>query len=328
MPSIAIAGCSILSRVLRLRAHLHAYSDHHCRLDDRSSIPAPLVLFKLLSHQELFLDPKFDPDAMSSTHANDHDSGKRHSNASQLPTWRRKLRRIKLPILPIHNQDGNRDLKVTTSKGHVYLLDQFRERVPLRIRNRCIAMISEFVGTFFFMLIGLGGNSAVINDPAAAAQFKGGDASANPAKILFIATVWAVSVTVNTWSFFRISGGLFNPAVTMALMLIRAVPPLDGLLDIFSQLAGSILASAIAYGLLPPGALAATTLGENTTVTQGLFIEMFITAQVVIAVFMLATEKHRATFIAPVGIGLAVFACILMYVFSISFPCTIATSIV
>ena len=104
----------------------------------------------------------------------------------------------------------------------------------------------------------------------------------------------------------------------MALMLIRAVPPLDGLLDIISQLFGSILASAIAYGLLPSGALAATELGDMTTVTQGLFIEMFITAQVVVAVFMLATEKHKATFIAPVGIGLTVFACILMYVFSYS----------
>jgi aquaporin related protein len=33
---------------------------------------------------------------------------------------------------------------------------------------------------------------------------------------------------------------------------------------------------------------------------------------VVLAVFMLATEKHKATYIAPVGIGLAVFAAILM----------------
>ncbi|KAH6861974.1 aquaporin-like protein [Alternaria alternata] len=218
---------------------------------------------------------------MPATGAKDHDAEKINSNASQLPPWRRRLRR-------------------------------FRQRVPLRIRNRSVAMISEFVGTFLFMLIGLGGNSAVINDSAVATQTGGGDPSADPAKILFIATSWGAAVTVNAWSFFRISGGLFNPAVTMALMLIRAVPPLDGLLDIISQLFGSILASAIAYGLLPSGALAATELGDMTTVTQGLFIEMFITAQVVVAVFMLATEKHKATFIAPVGIGLTVFACILM----------------
>lgn len=34
---------------------------------------------------------------------------------------------------------------------------------------------------------------------------------------------------------------------------------------------------------------------------------MFLTAQLVFTIFMLAAEKHRATFIAPVGIGLSLF---------------------
>jgi aquaporin related protein len=226
---------------------------------------------------------------------------------SHLPLWRRPLRRLN------RNQEGNRhNLSLTTSGGNLYVLDQFREKVPMPIRNRSIAMFSEFVGTFLFMLIGLGGNSTVINAPAKAVQYGGGDMMADPAKIIFVATVWGMAVTVNAWAFFRISGGLFNPAVTMAMMIIRAVPPVDGLLDMASQMAASIAAAAVAYGLLPPGSLAATELGEYTTVTQGLFIEMFITAQVVIAVFMLATEKHKATFIAPVGIGMSVFASVLM----------------
>jgi aquaporin related protein len=44
-----------------------------------------------------------------------------------------------------------------------------------------------------------------------------------------------------------------------------------------------------------------TTLGGETSVVQGLFIEMFLTAQLVFTIFMLAAEKHKATFIAPVG---------------------------
>lgn len=36
---------------------------------------------------------------------------------------------------------------------------------------------------------------------------------------------------------------------------------------------------------------------------------MFLTAQLVLVVFMLAVEKHRSTFLAPVGIGLALMAC-------------------
>lgn len=34
---------------------------------------------------------------------------------------------------------------------------------------------------------------------------------------------------------------------------------------------------------------------------------MFLTYQLTLPVFMLAVEKHRATFIAPIGIGFALF---------------------
>jgi aquaporin related protein len=50
-----------------------------------------------------------------------------------------------------------------------------------------------------------------------------------------------------------------------------------------------------------------TTLAEGTNLAQGLIIEMFLTALLVFTILMLAAEKHRATFIAPIGIGLALF---------------------
>lgn len=43
------------------------------------------------------------------------------------------------------------------------------------------------------------------------------------------------------------------------------------------------------------------------SITQGLFIEMFLTAELVFTIFMLAAEKHKGTFIAPIGIGLSLF---------------------
>jgi glycerol uptake facilitator-like aquaporin len=50
-----------------------------------------------------------------------------------------------------------------------------------------------------------------------------------------------------------------------------------------------------------------TSLSHDTSKVRGLFIEMFLTALLVFTIFMLAAEKHRATFIAPIGIGLALF---------------------
>ena len=50
-----------------------------------------------------------------------------------------------------------------------------------------------------------------------------------------------------------------------------------------------------------------TTLTSGTSIVQGLFIEMFMTAELIFVVLMLAAEKSKDTFLAPVGIGLALF---------------------
>lgn len=58
-----------------------------------------------------------------------------------------------------------------------------------------------------------------------------------------------------------------------------------------------------------PGNMASlnTTLSEGMNIPQGLFAEMFFTSYLVFVVLMLAAEKSRDTFLAPVGIGLALF---------------------
>ncbi|KIW67190.1 hypothetical protein PV04_06458 [Phialophora macrospora] len=218
----------------------------------------------------------------------------------------RPARRIRLPwqkresILP--NEDE------TFVSRRVPLL----KFLPLGVKNHLVAMIGEFVGTFLFLLFALGGTN-VVN--AAPQQGQPVDLAANPAKLLFIALCFGFSLAVNAWVFFRISGGLFNPAVSLGMMVVGAVPYLRGCLIIFSQLLGGIAAAAVVSCLLPGPLNVRTSLGGGTSVVQGLFIEMFLTAQLVFTIFMLAAEKHRGTFIAPVGIGLSLFIAELMGVY-------------
>ncbi|KAI1388731.1 aquaporin-like protein [Hypoxylon trugodes] len=180
--------------------------------------------------------------------------------------------------------------------------------LPLPIKNHIIATMSEFAGTFMFLLFAFGGTNAVnTNLP--------GDTPADPARLLFISLCFGMSLAVNAWVFFRISGGLFNPAVTLGMMLVGAVDYIRGPLVILSQILGGIAASAVVWGLTPGPLNVGTSLGGGTSVVQGLFIEMFLTAQLVFTIFMLAAEKHRATFIAPVGIGLSLFIAELMGVY-------------
>jgi aquaporin related protein len=95
--------------------------------------------------------------------------------------------------------------------------------------------------------------------------------------------------------------------VTLGLCLVGALPYLRGVLVIISQLLGAITAAAITSALFPGPLTVNTTLGGGTSTVQGLFIEMFLTAELIFTIFMLAAEKHKATFIAPIGIGLALF---------------------
>jgi len=101
---------------------------------------------------------------------------------------------------------------------------------------------------------------------------------------------------VNVWVFFRISGGLFNPAVTFAMLLCRAMSPLRGFLLLSAQITGSIFASYLVSVLFPTSFNVRTTLGKGTSLTQGFFIEMVLTAELVFTIFMLAKEKHKGVY--------------------------------
>jgi aquaporin related protein len=93
----------------------------------------------------------------------------------------------------------------------------------------------------------------------------------------------------------------------MGMCLVGALPWIRGLFLIVAQVVGGIAAAGICSALFPGPLTVRTTLGGGTSPTRGLFIEMFLTAELVFTIFMLAAEKHRGTFIAPIGIGLSLF---------------------
>ena len=84
--------------------------------------------------------------------------------------------------------------------------------LPLSLKNHFVAMMAEFAGTFLFLLFALGGTNVVNAAPLAG---RPADLAADPAKLLYIALCFGMSLAVNAWVFFRVSGGLFNPAVSL-----------------------------------------------------------------------------------------------------------------
>ena len=87
-------------------------------------------------------------------------------------------------------------------------------RRPLRpIEAHFVAAGGEFVGTFLFLYFGYAGNLMAISCASTTAP-TGGMSSETA---IFIALSYSFSLLVTVWAFYRISGGLFNPAVRLYL---------------------------------------------------------------------------------------------------------------
>jgi len=169
------------------------------------------------------------------------------------------------------------------------------------------AAVIEFAGTTLFLLLGLGGIQAATGEAL--------QSGSNIEQTFYIATSMGFSLLVTAWLFYRVTGGLFNPNITLALFLVGVVGPVRFVLFCIAQMVGAIAASAIVYGLTPGPLGVNTFLQQGINPAQAVFMEMFITAVLVIAVLMLAAEKHSTTPIAPVGIGLTLFVGHLFAVF-------------
>jgi aquaporin rerated protein, other eukaryote len=104
-------------------------------------------------------------------------------------------------------------------------------------------------------------------------------------------------------------------AVTLAMTMVGSINYVRAFLLVGAQITGSIFSSFIVKVLFPTSFNVRTTLSESTTLVSGVFIEAILTAELVFTIFMLAKEKHKATFMAPVGIGLALFVAELVGVY-------------
>jgi aquaporin rerated protein, other eukaryote len=96
--------------------------------------------------------------------------------------------------------------------------------------------------------------------------------------------------------------------VTLGLCLASQLPWIRGIIFIPVQLVASLCAGGLVSAMFPVSiAEANIVLGGGTSISQGLFMEMFFTCLLTFVVLMLAVEKSEDTFLAPIGIGLALF---------------------
>ncbi|CAE6506683.1 unnamed protein product, partial [Rhizoctonia solani] len=172
------------------------------------------------------------------------------------------------------------------------------------LRGDLHAAALEFVGTILFLLLGLGGIQAAAfsnqSSVAAAANSADNDGAqainkvASIEQLLYISVSMGLSLLVSVWFFYRVTGGVFNPAVSTALLLIGAIGPVRWVLYCIAQIVGGIVAAGILLALLPGELVVTPSPAQGVNAAQAVFIEAFLTSALVLAVLMLAAEKHRS----------------------------------
>jgi glycerol uptake facilitator protein len=161
------------------------------------------------------------------------------------------------------------------------------------------AYIAELVGTFFLVFAICTVVTLFVSTSADAQQ--GSD-------FAVVGLVHALALFMLIISFGAVSGGHFNPAVTIAAAALRRIDPLDALVYILAQLSGGVLGALLVKGLLlDEGRLghygAATVsplLGGNF---QGAIVEALGTFLLVLAVCAVAFNPRARQEWAPLVIG-------------------------
>ncbi|URL02786.1 aquaporin Z [Avibacterium sp. 21-595] len=165
-------------------------------------------------------------------------------------------------------------------------------------------LFAEFFGTFWLVLGGCG--SAVL---AAAFPELG---------IGFAGVALAFGLTVLTMAFAvgHISGGHFNPAVTLGLVAGGRFHAKEAFGYIIAQVIGGLCAGAVLYGIasgkagfdVTASGFASNGFGEHSP--GGYSLTAVILAEIVLTAFFLivihgATDKRASAGFAPIAIGLA-----------------------
>jgi MIP family channel proteins len=166
---------------------------------------------------------------------------------------------------------------------------------------------AELIGTFLFIAVG---GSAVISD----AQTGGA------VGLVGISLTFGLVIAALATAFGPISGGHFNPAVTVAFWLVGKIRTVEGIRYIVVQVLGAILAGLalkLAFGGFggepsvygfAGGSTPLPSMGPGTPLLVG--VEAVLTS-VVVFTALLAAADARAPRIGAHYVGVAITACML-----------------
>ena len=150
--------------------------------------------------------------------------------------------------------------------------------------------IAEFIGPFALMFLGGGAIIAT-----------GGN------DLVAIALAHGLAIGLMIAAAGHISGGVYNPAITIGLMATGKLPARKGLIYILAQCLGATVAAALLRFAVPDATVGVTpTLGPNVSLAQGIVVEAILTFFLMFVIFGTAIDSRGPATIAGLAIGLTI----------------------
>lgn len=176
-------------------------------------------------------------------------------------------------------------------------------------------LFAECVGTFWLVLGGCGAAVLAAGFPTLGIGFAG------------VALAFGLTVLTGVYALGPISGGHFNPAVTVGLMVGGRFPAARVVPYIVAQVVGAIVAATILYGIASgkadfsvAGGFAANGYGDHSPGHYGL-TSAFLCEVVMTAMFLVVILGATSVNAAPGFAGLAIGLCLTL-IHLISIPVT------
>jgi len=155
--------------------------------------------------------------------------------------------------------------------------------------------LAELLGTFLFMMAGY---ASVANFGLAQPAIPG---------VLVVPFSFGLGLLAAIYAFGHVSGGHFNPAVTVAMVLDKRTSAMDAVGYIVAQIIGAIAAAAVIYVTVSQAAVTAgiTKPGAGISDVSALVLEAVFTA---IFLIVILTASKRAGDFAGLAIALTLIA--------------------
>ncbi len=175
------------------------------------------------------------------------------------------------------------------------------------IRGRTVAaFVAEAFGTFLFFFVGAG--AVVLGDYLAA---NGGTGPG----LLGVALAHGLALAVLASALGAVSGGHFNPAVTLGIWIMGRITPVGAALYVVAQLVGGLAAGlalkAIFADSWQASNIGTPALGPGISPLLGIVVEAVLTALLLLVVIG-TTVDSRGPKLGGLAVGLAVTADILV----------------